>query len=41
LTPQWELSARDKLRSLLEKNLETIKQLNIISDIKIADELGL
>jgi isoleucyl-tRNA synthetase len=35
-----EISAKDKLRSLLEKNLETIKQLNIISDIKIADDLG-
>jgi isoleucyl-tRNA synthetase len=35
-----ELSANGKLRAQLEQNLETIKQLNIISDIKIADEVG-
>ncbi|MEN6465566.1 MAG: isoleucine--tRNA ligase [Syntrophaceae bacterium] len=40
LDARVELSAGDKLRAMLEKNLETIKQLNIISDIKIADELG-
>ncbi len=35
-----ELTAGDKLRALLENNLETIKQLNIISEIRIADDLG-